>query len=84
MAKTNATININNVFALSNWTEDVGRFFVSLQDAVSAGETMDHADDAGIVEMDLQGNEFIPVRWYKIDGTFIKDKDLPTRPEGSD
>lgn len=76
MAKASVTINVNNVFALSNWTSDVGRFFVSLQDAVKEGESMEPGDDAGIVEMELQVNEFAPVRWYGIDGTLIKDDEM--------
>lgn len=85
MASVNATININNVFALSDWTLSEGRFFITLQDAINAGKESDSTNDVGIIEMELQGNEFVPFRWYESDGKLIEDDDeLPTRLEGSD
>lgn len=85
MAKTNVTININNIFALSDRTLSEGRFFTTLQDAVKTSGESESANDVDIVEMELQGNEFVPIRWYEADGTLIEDDDeLPTRLEGSD
>lgn len=84
MASVNVTININNVFALSDWTLSEGRFFTTLKDAVDANKESESTNDIGIVEMELQGNEFVPVRWYEGDGTLIEDDELPTRFEGSD
>lgn len=72
MANTKATININNVFALSNWTLSEGRFFTTLQDAIDAGKKYDSKDDVAIIEMELQGNEFIPVRQYETNGELIQ------------
>lgn len=76
---------INKVFALSNWTLHEGRFFDTLLSALQA-ITKEDEHDIGVVEMELQGNEFVPTTWYDREGFIIEDADdsLPTRLEGSD
>lgn len=64
---------INNLFALSDRTLSEGRFFTSLQNAIEAGKDIERTNEADIVEMELQGHEYVPVRWYEVDGTLIED-----------
>lgn len=74
----------NNIFALSNRTIGEGRFFTSLDAAVMECIQSEQSHDIDIVEMELQGNEFVPINWYESNGTLIEDDDeLPTRFEGS-
>jgi len=65
-------ININNIFALSNWSLSEGRFFATLQDAVDKSKEYNTTDDVAILEMELQGNEFIEVKRYKSNGELIE------------
>jgi len=73
MANINATININNIFALSNWTSTEGRFFTTLKGAIDAGKECDSTDDVAIVEMVLQGNEFVEVKRYESNGELMQE-----------
>lgn len=75
MAEAKVTININNIFALSNWTLSEGRFFTTLQDAVEASNEFESTDDVAILEMELQGNEFIEVRRYESNGELMKEEE---------
>lgn len=67
------TIKINNIFALSNWSLSEGRFFTKLQDAVDTSNEYEATDDVAIIEMELQGNEFIEVRRYESNGELIEE-----------
>lgn len=82
-ASVNVKVNINDVFALSNRTIGEGRFFTSLEAAVTEGKR-NTSDEIDIIKMKLQDDEFVPVRWYDKDGNLIQDDELPTRPEGSE
>ncbi|OXS67507.1 hypothetical protein B1B04_22205 [Lysinibacillus sp. KCTC 33748] len=75
MAEAKVTININDVFALSNWTLSEGRFFTTLQSAVEASNEFESTDDVAILEMELQGNEFIEVRRYESNGELMKEEE---------
>lgn len=75
MAKLNESVNINNIFALSNWTSGEGYFFTTLEGAKGKGEVINggrNVAGVGIIEMELQENEFVPVRRYEVDGTLIE------------
>ncbi|UPW82739.1 hypothetical protein [Lysinibacillus sp. Ag94] len=79
------TININNIFALSNWTLSEGRFFTSLQVAVDASNEFESTNDVAIIEMELQGNEFVEVKRYESNGELIEtDEEGAIKNESTD
>jgi len=75
MAKTKVTININNIFTITDRTLGEKRLFPTLQDALNARKELNTKKVFGIVEMQLKGNEYYPVRWYKHDGNLIEDEE---------
>lgn len=75
MAKAKVTININNIFTLTDRTLGENRLFPTLKDAVNAGKELKTEKVFGIVEMQLKGNEYYPVQWYERDGNLIEDED---------
>lgn len=73
MRNTNVTININNIFTITDRTLGEKRLFPTLQDAINAGKELNTNEVFGIVEMQLKDNEYCPVQWYERNGKLIED-----------
>lgn len=71
------------VFAVSDYTTYVGHFFDTLESAKEHAVHCNEDNDVQIVEMELEGHEFVPKVWYTSQGKVLEGNNSQTNSEGN-